>query len=522
MSSEGEQILEDYAEAKREVDAFQGLLSEAMEFSLPQLDTFNNPDSRGQKKGSRVFDSTATLGLLEQAAQNQGGLVPPMEEWCEFDIPLAQKRTLTKPQQDDLAKHLQEEQTIFFEYMHNSNFDVQINPAMLLAGVSTGPLMVHEGDEDEAFNFETVPLEKIVPVQGPYGCIETVYRSWKCKASMLQRLWPKASWSEDMKRRISEKAKDIEVVDGVIYDPDKKTYSYRVVENSTKHVAFQTDGDRTSPWICFRIYACAGEVLGRGPVIWHLSDIKTTNKIEELDLRNAALAALGIYQYDDDGVVNPDLVQLTPGALLPRMQGASGLVPLDRSGDFQMVQLKLQDLRQNIREGLLNVTLPALTGPTKSATEVAAQLSQARSKITPPMSRLYRELVIPLVRRCRDILERKKILAPLEIGGMRLKVIPISPLAKLAQKAKRADIAQAIVTVAAADPGLPGRVMDLTGWAREELAQGGVTKTLLYTEDQIRANDARKVQEEQLRAFATALPGAQAAIPGGATGLVPR
>ena len=45
-----------------------------------------------------------------------------------------------------------------------------------------------------------------------------------------------------------------------------------------------------------------------------LPDIKTANKVVELILKNASIAVTGIWQADDDGVLNPANIELKPGA----------------------------------------------------------------------------------------------------------------------------------------------------------------------------------------------------------------
>ena len=43
----------------------------------------------------------------------------------------------------------------------------------------------------------------------------------------------------------------------------------------------------------------------------HLSSIKTTNLTIELILENAQMSISGIYQMEDDGVINPDTINLS-------------------------------------------------------------------------------------------------------------------------------------------------------------------------------------------------------------------
>ena len=91
-------------------------------------------------------------------------------------------------------------------------------------------------------------------------------------------------------------------------------------------------GIGSNPFVCFRWSKCAGEVYGRGPLINALSAVKTTNLTIELILENAQMAISGIYQMEDDGVINPDTISISPGFYHTKSYGFRGFS-----------QFKLQD-----------------------------------------------------------------------------------------------------------------------------------------------------------------------------------
>ena len=75
----------------------------------------------------------------------------------------------------------------------------------------------------------------------------------------------------------------------------------------------------------------------------------------------------GIYTYEDDGVINPDNINLVPGSLIPVAPNSRGLTPLAGVGRFDVAQLILGDMRQNIRKALYMETL----GPDQRNTNVS-------------------------------------------------------------------------------------------------------------------------------------------------------
>src|SRR3546814_3931202 len=105
-----------------------------------------------------------------------------------------------------------------------------------------------------------------------------------------------------------------------------------------------------------------------------LPDIKTANKVVELILKNASIAVTGIWQADDDGVLNPATVRLVPGAIIPKAQGSAGLTPLAAPGRFDVSQLVLDDLRARIRHALLVDRLGSVEAPRMRSEEHTSEL----------------------------------------------------------------------------------------------------------------------------------------------------
>ena len=170
-----------------------------------------------------------------------------------------------------------------------------------------------------------------------------------------------------------------------------------------------TVGEGSNPYIVFRWSKTPMERYGRGPLMDSLSSIKTLNLTIRMILENAQMNIAGMYNVEDDGVLNPDTIQLVPGALIPHAQGGQGMRPVPAAGRFDVAQLVLQEFRMNIRRALF---LDMLGDPDKtpaSATEVAARQSELAARIGSSFSRLHHEFVNPVVRRAVHIMKKKGI-----------------------------------------------------------------------------------------------------------------
>ena len=49
------------------------------------------------------------------------------------------------------------------------------------------------------------------------------------------------------------------------------------------------------------------------------------------------MAISGVYQMDDDGVINPDTINLVPGTVIPKAPNSAGLQPVKRLDHLMLV-----------------------------------------------------------------------------------------------------------------------------------------------------------------------------------------
>ena len=189
-------------------------------------------------------------------------------------------------------------------------------------------------------------------------------------------------------------------------------------------------GVGSNPFICYRWSKCAGEVYGRGPLFNALSAIKTANLTVELVLENAQMAISGIYQMEDDGIINPDTINLVPGTIIPKAMGSAGLQPIPSASRFDVAQLNLDRAQNNIKRALYNDMLGDPNKTPASATEVAERMADLSRRIGSAFGRLQVELVQPVLQRVVYILKKQGRIEIPTINGREVKVRSISPLAQ--------------------------------------------------------------------------------------------
>jgi hypothetical protein len=427
-----EEIVKRAELAQSKKDLFEDLYRDAYEFALPQRQLYGywEGNSVGNKKMTRVFDSTAINSTQRFANRLQSGIFPPQRKWCRLesgpDIP-ADRREQAMAILDVYNEKM-------FTVIKQSNFDIAIGEFLLDLAVGTAGMLVLPGDDVQPINFIPVPMFLISYEEGANGMVDKVYRRMRMKAESISQQWKDAEFPTEVAQRIATKPTDeIELLEATVYDPDRGDWCYHVIDKVSKEELVYRRM-KSSPWIISRYSKIAGEIYGRGPLLTALPDIKTLNKTLELVLKNASLAISGVYTAADDGVLNPQTVKLVPGAIIPvaRNGGPQGesLKPLARAGDFNVSQIVIQDLRANIKRVLLDESLPPDNMSARSATEVVERMKELAQNLGSAFGRLINETMVPLVARILSVMDERGLIdLPLQVNGLEVKVSPVAPLA---------------------------------------------------------------------------------------------
>jgi hypothetical protein len=426
-------IIKRHEIALRKKDDFRSLYEDCYEFALPQRNLYDGyweGKVAGQKKMARVFDSTAINSTQRFANRLQSGIFPPQRKWCKLepgpDIP-QERRTQAQAALDVYTDKM-------FAVLKQSNFDIAMGEFLLDLAVGTAVMMIQPGDDVSPINFVPVPQFLVSIEEGANGQVDNVYRRMRIKGEVISRQWPDAKIEGQLKASIDLKpSEDVDLIEATVYDAKRGDYCYHVIHKETKsEIVYRRM--KVSPWVVSRYMKVAGEVYGRGPLVTALPDIKTLNKTKELLLKNASLAIAGVYTAADDGVLNPATVKIVPGAIIPvaRNGGPQGesLRALPRAGDFNVSQLVINDLSQNIKRILLDESLPPDNMSARSATEVVERMKELAQNLGSAFGRLINETMIPTVSKILQVMDDRGLIdLPLRVNGLEVKVAPVSPLA---------------------------------------------------------------------------------------------
>ena len=503
------EIIKRHEQAQMRKDNWRQIYEDCYEFALPQRNLYDGyyegGGSPGQNKMARVFDSTAVSATQRFANRLQAGLFPAYGSWCRLepgpDIP------------DDRAMEAQAILDAYSEKMfallRQTNFDLAMGEFLLDLSIGTAVMLVQPGDEVTPIRFTAVPQYLVAIEEGAYGKVDNVYRRMRLKAEAITQHWTDADVGDRLQRIIDEKpTEEVELIEATMYDADAGTFSYCVIHPESQHRLLHRDM-RSSPWIVARYTKVAGEIYGRGPLVTAIPDIKTLNKTLELLLKNASLSIAGVYTAADDGVLNPQTIRIAPGAVIPvaRNGGPQGesLRMLPRSGDFNVSQIVINDLRMNIKKIMLDDTLPPDNMSARSATEVAERMKELAQNLGSAFGRLITETMIPIVQRILYVMdERGLIEMPLKVNGLEVKVSPVSPIA---QAQNLGDIEKIMNWVQlSASLGPEGQMAVRTGSISDYVADKLGIPAELRTTDAERQQMMEQAQQAAMMAAQGAMP----------------
>jgi hypothetical protein len=439
-----EEILARHARALDRRRPFESLWSDCYDHVLPPI-----------QGGPDLYDATAADAAEQLAASLLAELTPPWSRWFGLspaaraeETPSAAARLL-----EDVAETLQ-------GHFDRSNFALEMHQAFLdLVIAGTGLLLIEEAPPGDAsaFRFQAIPMREAVLEEGPAGRLDVVFRSARLTGTALRARYPGAALPREVEEAGGEPARH-PVLEAVW--PDRLGYRYAalLLVQPDRPLTLAEGRFAESPFVAFRWLKAPGESYGRGPVAKALPDIKTANKVVELVLKNASIAATGIWQAEDDGVLNPANIRLVPGAIIAKAPGSAGLTPLAAAGDFDVSQLVLDDLRARIRRALLADRLGPEHDRQMTATEVLERSAATARLLGATYGRLQAELLTPLVARCLAILRRRGEAPPVLLDGREAAVRYASPLARVQGRADAANTLLFLQAVRAMGPAAAAEV----------------------------------------------------------------
>ena len=483
-----DRVLSMFKHAKSNRAYWEQLYKDCYQYAVPHRDMFNNLNA-GTDKHFNLYDSTLADSTRNFANMMHEGMVPPEQRWFEF----AAGVEVPESDRERVQALLDAVTERWFQLLWQTNFDTEVNQCFYDVAVGTASIGIRDYDDGSPATFIAVPPFELYILEGRQGFIDTTFREFELEERQIRINWPDANYEESSYTSGVHNRK-VKIVEVTHYDHDTKKIWYKVIvmegnnERQSKVIL-----DKTllyNNWVVFRWSLVSGETYGRGPVLNALPDAKTANSVVRMILENASIAVSGIYTVIDDGVINPDMIELTPGTIIPVAYngGAVGktLDTLERSGNFDISDLVLNDLRMSIRRKMFDDELAPLDQAVRSSREVALRHARLAKKVGPNFGRVKTEFLSNFIKSTTDMWSAKGELPPIEIDGKMITLRYTSPIAQEQNDDDLVALDNYLARMNAHTPGLGTMVVPPHEYAHYVAEKQGIPFKLVESRENIK------------------------------------
>ncbi|MEP3072826.1 portal protein [Maricaulis sp.] len=420
-----------------------------------QILVYRDPDAaKGADRLNHLFDSTAVSSSMRFAGRLKNDIAPSLQTFFELELGPAAKRAVPdEAGRQELQRELSEISDAAGAAMNSPMFDGALAEMCIDLTAGQGAMLISDGDEDDPVIFEAVPAVDIALVEGRGGRVERIYYPKKWPIREIASRWPDAakgkgqhrlpkSMMEALEKGGDDAEVEREVRQATVWDGENRRWVTSVLVqdddgDESGVVLIFREQSRKCPWLTPRFYKIPGEVMGRGPAMMALPDVRVANKTVELTLRAAALAILGLWTrtqtMNAGGTLN--LSRLAPGSMIP-VQSNGGprgpeLQALDVPKNFDLSSILLNEYRERIRELLFDRPIPASKGQTPlSASQVIEHIRVYAEDLAVVYGRFVKEIIVPAVDRVIEILFNRQLLkTSVSIDQLYTALKVVSPLA---------------------------------------------------------------------------------------------
>lgn len=480
-----EKCLARASKAQTEMDANRGLFEDAYEYLMPFRNTYSNKGGT-HNKNTKQYDSTGMIAANNFVNTMQSSFTPVFQKWAE----LVSGPSVPEDIKEEENKALQKISDKIQSFRNASNFYTATAEMYFDLGIGTGVLFILKGDAVKPFNYVAAPLSQVALEDGKNGEVSGLYRTHKVKARVIKAAWPGAKISKNLAQAIQDKPDDsLEFIEAFYYDYDEFKWYQDVIWTGEKDVRVYEDEFSEAPFVAPRWMKIPGFATGVGPFLMAMADYKTLNKMKELMLMLAALNVFGVYTVASNGTFNASTAQIKPAAFIPVERNGTqnpSIAPLPRAGDFQIQEYMLQDLKEQIRQTMLDNRLPPEQDPVRTAYEIAERIKKLQTNIGAAFGRLFYEFVIPLHRREIAILQELKLIdvpAGFQVDNFLTEIKVVSPIAQTQAAEDVQKFTQAFQLTAGISPEIAMLTFDVENagtWISETL---GVDATLIRSKE---------------------------------------
>lgn len=444
---DSKQIIKGYEYLKGERVNFENLWEEVSDRVSPNYIGFTGERTKGERKGEKIFDTTAPL-----AAKTLVGII------MTLIIPANQRFSSLRANDMDLMKDKKIRE--YYERLNKQIFNNRFNPASfcrynlsktIYSLVLFGNGIVLVEDKKKGMRYRNIPLQECYFDENADGVVDVMFRAYKNKLRQIKTEFGKLPEDLQEKYDANPYCEDEYMVIHYVapnsdYNPndkDKNTKPFvsKYILKDKDGFVLSESGYDSFPYIVVRDDVLPGEKYGRSILMTMLPEIQTLNEMDRSVLHATNMANNPPLLLSDELALSQ--FSYKPNALIfggIKNDGTRMIEPLMTAANIPLTEEMLEKRRNNIRNGLfINLFNILQENPRMTATEVVERLKEKYELLSPIANIIEEQLLTPMTMREIDILIRAgyapKPPSELEKDG-EYDIVYDSPMSKMAKSSE--------------------------------------------------------------------------------------
>ncbi len=465
-----------------------------------------------------LYDSTAPMAHNSLSSSLHGSLTNPATRW--FDL---RWRDPDMAKNSEAVRWLASASKKTYDTIQDSNFNLEINETYRdITGFGTGFILQEAATNPpkwDGMTFTAIPLKESFFHPDQFGQVERFFRLMDWPASKIVDKFGIKAVNDKIKKAYEEGSTDRFAVVFCVWKrndrtstglrPSLRPWGFRYVLREGAEPLGEEGGYYENPCYAPRWLTSNDSVWGNSPASTALADIITLNQTVKL-IEAAGEKAIDPSVMAEERALANDL-DFSAGAFNV-VRNIDRIKAFENSSRFDVGQLVLGDLRDNIRNYFFVDQLQLKESPAMTATEVQVRYEMMNRFLAGTVARLTNDLLDPIIQRTFNMLMRSGQFDALPdgIGEQDLDVEYVSPLArsqKLDQVAAQDRWLSSIIEMGQINP----EVLMIPDWYKAVAKAAdnlGVSPELLKDEktvkDEVAAAKKAAAEEQAARTAAAA------------------
>lgn len=410
--TKAEKLVNRYSKLKADRGNWDHHWREVAELVYPRRADFDVKRADGEKRMTKVFDSSAIHANELLASAMIALNINPATTWF---------KSKTTNMDEEAARWLDNASKVMLDEINSADagfYTSAYEYFMEFCAFGTAAMYADEPESLNGVRFQARSLSEIVVAEGAKGVIDTIFRRFEWSVNQIMERWPDNT-SEVVHKHFNKGEVDAKfpiihcIKPRDVRDKSKKDTANLPIESiyilKEDNIILEEGGFHESPLPVGRFYKSPMETYGRSPAMTALPDIKLLNEISKVTIKAAQKS------------VDPALLIPSESFVHPLRTQPSGINVFDSSNGLTAQQAIGQlpssnpdigvDLIQfyidKIRSMFFVDQLQLAGSPQMTATEVLQRTEEKTRLMAPILGRVQTEFLYPILDRVFGILNRQ-------------------------------------------------------------------------------------------------------------------